>query len=482
MQRTSNRRWFLKSTGAAAAGTALAGCIGGDGGQSNNATTNSDDSNDLSGTSVEFWDVLNVQSGAAKNNVADTVEKFQSQTGATVNVNYSGYKQLSGAKWLSSFQRSNYPQVYTGELIFMGRFENGGWIRPFEDWKHLLGEDILSNIEWMMPSLKRGNRWMKKAGLDHEIYTFPMGFVPRNPISARIDHFEEASLDPKKDFPPKDYDHLIEVATTLQQEGPGKYGFQLFGDPNDWLDVMLPWAYAEGGNKGSYFNEDHTAVNFDNEVWKKSARRANEIFNEHGLSGPQTPSVSDEQVSQLMMQGQVSMSMVEWLNYPEFTNRAPDIVSNGNYQYGEIWSEPSGQPGAIGYYGIGLTKRPEGVDKAKWDRKQKAAVEFLKQFLSKDFQKTLVKTTGMMPVREDVWEEMAIQHGDKHNFLSVATSMAKKMEDSHSSHPLFNAVAVNGMSQRMQQMFRGELTPEEACNKAAADANPLLEDFWDENS
>jgi len=206
--------------------------------------------------------------------------------------------------------------------------------------------------------------------MERNTYTFPVGLVPQDPVQVRADHMREAGLDPESDFPPESYEHLVEIATTLTEDGPGDYGFQLHGHPFDWYTFIEPYTNALGGHEGEagYFAEDYRSVNYDTETWKQVVADTIALYREHEVSGPQTPSIPDEDTVPLLTQGQVSMSPIEPMNYPTYHDTAPELMEAGDIKYGSLWSEPSGMNNAMLTYGLAITNPPEGADEDEWER------------------------------------------------------------------------------------------------------------------
>lgn len=457
---TARRRKILKMT-ALGVGTSLAGCTG-DGGSgetpAERTPTGSPTSGDSSATELRVWDIINVQSPEARKTIQNTITQYESQTGNHVSLNLSGYKQMSGTKWIEGFQRGDYPTVFTSENIYTGPFIDGGWVVPFDDYKDQLPEETLSAMEWAMPHLRRSARFF-----GDKVIECPIAFATRNMFQGRLDHFEAAGLDPNR-FPPKDYDDLVEMATTLQQDGPADVGFQLFGAEFDWNDVAQPWAVAKGGKEGMYFNEDGTDTILDNDTWIETARMCREAYREHEISGPRSPTISDEDAATMVYSGDASMSMVENMNHTVFMDRAPDLMQSGDLQYGTMWEGDAGLGSIIGFFTVNITRPPENAE--NWSQKQQAGIELVKRFLSKEFQRQIPKGFGILPIRDDIWQDLDVKWGDQHGFTDVGFEMADApvVWPTHAQSP---SAMFTIPGAYWQQMMKGELTAEEAMTQAA---------------
>lgn len=455
---TSKRRKFLTSVGALGA-TGLTGCLGlmGDSQSSVNSFT--------------FWDVLNVQSNDARQALQDVINDYESQSGATVDVNYSGYSQLLGSKWIQAFQQGEPPVLYDSTTVYNGRFIKGDYVLPAEEYLDEFDQETIDAISWVFDALKDAGR-----GFGGKIYEIPHGVLPRNPFVGRMDHFKAAGLDPKEDFPPKNFQHLLEVATTLQEDGPGDVGFQMFGQQTDWNDIGQPWAVAKGGLEGRVFNEDWTDVNFDKDAWITAAERMHTIYNKRGIGLESTPTLPDEKMVPLMSSGKVSLSMPEWFNHPRFMSQAKDMMMDGTIKYGPMYGGESGQRGFIGIRTLGLTRAPEGANQAEWEQRQKLAIDFMKVLLSKEFQRKMVTEMGIIPIRKDIQQELAaeVPGADSHNLLKAAFTMAETQKVAWEYHPRAPQFVATIPAANIQKMFKGELGPKEAMEKTAREARSQL--------
>jgi ABC-type glycerol-3-phosphate transport system substrate-binding protein len=469
--RMPSRRQYIKAAGGALAASSVAGCLGGGGGGANVET-------------IQYWDTFNVQSQSARETVERMVSEFEEENDVTVELNLSGFGQMAGSEWITTFEQGEYPVIFTGDQIVAGRFEEAGYIEPFEEWSGQLSSETRDGINWMLDGpIDQAIAWMgEHPDIEKQVYTFPVGLVPQDPLQVRVDHMEAAGLDPESDFPPEDYDHLVEVATTLTNDGPGDWGLQLHGHPFDWYTFIEPYTNAMGAHKGEagYFAEDYRSVNYDTDTWLKVVSDTIALYREHEVSGPQTPSIPDEETVPLFLDGKVSMSPIEPMNYPEYLSRAPDLMEAGDIRYGGLWDQPSGMNNAMLTYGLAITSRPDGVDEATWERKQELAVKFAEKWFSSTTQTSLFTDTGFVPVRRDLWERNAEQlpYNDASRAFATLTDMvANKSRGVHTSHPMY-ITASSDMGSLMGKGYNGELSPEQVCKQGAEAGNKVLDDYW----
>lgn len=421
---------------------------------------------DLSGVSFEYWETFNVQSRAAKEGIGELISQFESDTGATVQINWSSYAGVIGAKWITNFKKGNYPVLFNGASQYNGRFAQGGWLVPFEEYKDEFDQETLDAIEWVLEPLRDSERMFGK------LFDVPYSLQILGAFASRVDLIEEAGLDPSNVFPPSDYNDAIETMNAVKESGVVEYPWWIYGSKFDVVDANLGhWTVAEGGQDGMLINEAADDVNFDNDVWKKIARQYIEIHTKHDLSGPQTPQGTDEKSVPKLLGGQTIWSHTESPNNPSFNDQAPSMVENGQIQWGAGWGGNTGQRCTIYPQTLVLTQPPDGADEAKYERKQQAAIEHMKYWLSKDFQKKLPEFAGVLPVRDDVWDELGSRPTKA---LEVWQSQLETVDFIWANHPNFVEFMYNIPGPYIQDALKGNISPEEAMDKWAADARELL--------
>jgi len=463
-----SRRGFIK--GAGAAGIAgLAGCSGdggdggdsGDGGDGTGTPTDTMGDGQTGGATITYWSVLHQQSQVSRLALERLISDFENQTNHTVEPNWSIAQSLQDGTWLQNMNSGRVPILYDSQVSRNGQFIDAGYVQPFEEEVvPELSDDVVSGIEWNLDAM--ANLYQ---GFDKDVaYEMMLGSVMQEPFVVRTDHMEEAGLDPENDFPPQDYDELIELATTLQEDGPGNHGFQVHGSPGDLMDEITPtWAMSYGGQDGLYVNSDWSDTNLDNEHWKKTLRQNVEIFRDHELSAPNSNSTSDEDAVQLLISGQASMSQVGMLNHGMFANRAPELLEQGSIKYGPAWEGPSGYRGEYNVTSMTLCK-PPNMDDQKYERKKSAAIEFMEFLLSSDTQVNTFDWWGILPANESVWEETT---GTNHQLPETAMTIAEGSEFGWQAHSEMSDIQYNIPGPIFQQAMSGDISPEEACNQAA---------------
>jgi len=247
----------------------------------------------------------------------------------------------------------------------------------------------------------------------------------------------EAGLDPESDFPPESYEHLVEIATTLTEDGPGDYGFQLHGHPFDWYTFIEPYTNALGGHEGEagYFAEDYRSVNYDTETWKQVVADTIALYREHEVSGPQTPSIPDEDTVPLLTQGQGE-------HEPHRADELPDLPRHrARTDGGRRHQVRLAVERAVGYEQRNAHVRPRnhqparGSRRGRVGRKQELAVKLAEMWFEEQVQTSLFMDTGFVPVRRDLWDQNAEQlpYNDASGAFETLTTMVD--EESRGSTP-----------------------------------------------
>lgn len=460
MDGSPTRRKFLAATGVSSA-ISIAGCVGGITGSGG---SNGSSGGSSGGVTLDYWEYFHSQSEVANTLMKNSVKEFENNNNVTMNVNWSSWSDITGGKWKNNIQSGNRPVVYDSGNVHDGQFIKPGWVKPVSEYRDRLNDNALKNIKQALELSKSCYR-----GFDKDLYEIPIGLEMSSPFVARTDHFKKAGLSIKEDFPPKDYQDLLRVAKQLQKNGPGDNGFQIYGASGDVTDeAVVTWTTAEAGYKGTYFNEDWSDINYDNDVWKSALRNWVDIYQKHGLSSQKAPTASNEGVAQMMIKGTVSMTQSSPKDFGLFRSRAPEMLKDGTIQFAPGWKGKTGR-GDFWTQCVGLMRKPDDVDQATWKKKEDMAIKWINKMLSKDFQRQVPKSLSTFPVREDIQKELrGSDFVGKSNFIRTLETMTEGVEYAWASHPDMTPVAYDIAGPLFQQAVRGDISPKKACNKAAS--------------
>jgi len=472
-----SRRRAVKALGVAGI-AGVAGCIGGSDssgdGTSTDGTTSGDSSGDGTstdgttsgggsgdGTTFTFWNVIHGQSDVASQFLQTVKQGYEDETGNTVNLVNENTSAIQNGNWLTRMNQGKNPTLLQTAASRTGSFIDNGFITPWDEVLDQMDDSVVSGTEWAHDVTRN-----VYAGFEGEkMWCPPIGFVMQEPFVARADHFDEAGLDIESDFPPTNYDELIELATTLQQDGPGDYGFQVHGSPGDLMDEITPtWAHAYGETDGLYVNLDWTDTNLDSEAWKTSLRRQVDLYRNKDLSAPNSDTTSDEDACQLLIDGKASMSQVGMLNYGLFANRAPDMLESGQLRFARSWEGEAGFRGEFNMTSIGIGTKPPNMADSTWQKKMNAAVQFVNHIMSVDVQKEVFSKWGLLPFNQNAWEEIPPKENE---LVEAAQAIAEGSEYGWQAHPQMSDIQYNIPGPIFQRAMTGSISPEEACDQAA---------------
>ena len=468
-----SRRQYVQAASSAGLLVGAAGCTGGTNGQDGSGTTttttkSSSGGQKYSDVTFTWWDIWNAQSDAMRQFLEKEKAAFEKETGATINVNWSGYGSIADGTWLTNFNQGNYPTIASYGSELGGAFHKGGWTVDASRIQELLDEQTMSYLDWQMSGIKSSFR-----GYGGELLEFPVAMQMLSPLVVRTDHMKQAGLDPNKDFPPESYEELVELAKTLEKDGPGNVGFQPLGGQYDAVNTYnVHWSVALTGAKGLILNDDYSDTLLDTDGWKKELARYVGTYTEENLGLPSTPSATDEDQVANLASGNVSMAYYESPNHPTMLSRAPKRLENGTIKYGPSFGGKSGQRTMVAYKTFALMNAPEGEDTSGWKRKQEAALDFASRFMKTEKQKVW-PTNGMLPIRKDVYSELDEASG-AHNFVSASKEAAETVENAFGNHPQLAHLMFNVIQPYIQQAFQKQITPEKAAEKAARDVRENL--------
>lgn len=485
--RTVDRRRFLQGTGAAGVAL-LAGCAsdggdgnGGDGGDGNdggdggNGTTVGSNGGQFEGITIQYWNRFHNNSGQAEEAIRDAIGRFEDETGATVDVNYSAGDP--GQRWLNLAREGERPHLMDQVSGFVGPFVELGIAKPFQDYQHLFSDDLIEHTSWLMDPIGE----QAYGGYDGVAYEFKFSSEPPRLLLARRDHLEEAGLSPEDDFPPTDFEDSVQLAQTLQEDGPGNHGWQIYGSSGDVTDTCTEdWPVASAGQAGKILNEDWTDTQIDDEPIKQTYENFVSLHTEYELSSPGTVSQSDEDGTQLLIQGESSMTQVPAATYADLLSQAEDQVMDGNFIFGPAWKGSSGARGITGGDGVVFINAPDGANQDEWDRAQEAAAHMLENYLyhSDEFQQTMFSTIGGANIRDDVSPDdlrAAVDDPtgyDQTQIIEATNTCTFDQEDFYiqEAAPFFGQIQQGIMPGYIQQALQGQIGAREALDQAAQEA------------
>lgn len=446
---------------------------GGDGGGDGGDDGGGGDGQDFGDVNFEYWNIINIQARPARSRSEQIIQDFENDTGATINTNFSSYTDLAGAQWINRFQEGNYPVLYDSIAYLSGHLVDGGWVLPLTEYQDRFeNEEILDQVEWVTSDASQDTyRGFEGNGLER-VYELPFGMDTREPHVIRTDHYEEAGLDPEEELPADDLDHHVEIAQTLQENGPADVTLPVFGADHDWCDVQLvPWNVNNYGTDGLLLNEDWSDANFTNDAWMDTYERYVNMFLEHGFSGPDTPTGPDEDVVPEMVSGNWSQGWLDPFNHGEFMGQGEGLMLDGTIQYNQMFDGPESQGMNWSYVSLGVTRAPEDADEATWERRQDAAIAFMERWLESSFQVETFNDFGTLPVVQDVWEDLP---DEEHGLADFLTSTAEQSEYSVGAHPQMSRIYSTLNAPHSQEVLQGNIDYQEGLEQMQEETRDVL--------
>lgn len=472
------RRPFIKATSVGLLGGGLAGCSGDDGGSNDSGGggggSGGDDGvttervtveEDLSGLEFDFWERQYYdESPAAKKALEQIISNFEEETGATVNVNFQGDEQ----PLIDAFKQGSYPQGMTEFAQSMGNWMQTGKIRPFNEYQDEFDYDVMDSIGALSEAVDYAFR-----GWDKGNTLFPITANIFAPFVGRMDLFEEAGLDPEKDFPPENFEELVEISKTIEENSSAKHGYQPVHDTVDNQDVYFnQWMSAEGGADGYFMNEDWSDLNVTKDLWYKWTQRDIDLYQKHGFGTPDTPAMNDEEIPPLMINGEVAMSNQAPMNLPGFKERGGDIYEE-HFKWAPSFGLETGTNGRALIPGGVLTEPPDGADEATWEEKQQGVIELLNYFNDPILQVETMPSLGFMPANQDLWSEIP---NEMNGFAETAKKTAKNAKYSYPAYPNAGPINYDLFGAKKQQASRGELSVEEVLEQTYEEGMKIVKD------
>lgn len=228
-----------------------------------------------------------------------------------------------------------------------------------------------------------------------------------------------------------------------------------------------------------YISEDGTEP-YPSDLWTPWVQRFQDLVHEYGVSGPQTASISDEEVATMLYAGDTAITNIEPLNYPTFIQRAPDLLQNGDLKMVPYPNGSSGSPGHVGFHDSGVNQKPSNADRQRWDRKLQVGYALMNKLLSQDFQTSYPDMVGWMGIRQDLWEQTSVTYGSSTGFKSAIVPMLEDAQVTWPYHRYSNAIIFRTIAPYIQRAIQQEISPERAMNQARQESSADIQSAIDE--
>lgn len=423
---------------------------------------------DFSGVTIEYWDIWNSQSKLMKEFVQEIVNSFEERTGAKVNVNWSSFGPMMGAKWRTAFKAGRAPDIYNA-----AGWQEGPLRQHSLDLKSFYNEspELYDKVKWI---LEMEDYSFGQVYPDRRIF-LPTFFAPRQTMVGRIDLMEEAGIDTDKHWPPQSMSHWIDLGLRVKDAGVVEYPLWIATGKHDAGDCSIPaWVAAHGeanvSEEGLFINRDWTECNCDKPVWHNVLSTLVDVYRKLELTSPATPNVSDEECHEALTRGSTVIGVAENAAFSTFLDRTPELLKEGKIKFAP-WPTMGGISAFEKYMFYHEIVKKNGSNA---DEKARAAWELGKEWLRPEHQDRLVPLMAALPIDKDLWENEDVVPNKKHNYYSALKEMAEEPASGYTGHPQMPSLTRQTVAEHFQPMFRGEVSVAEGLDNYCKDVNETL--------
>ena len=408
---------------------------------------------DLKGVTIDYWNQIGVQNKTIRKISEQIIQAFEQRTGAKVNVTWNSYGDIIGPKYRTNFKGGIKPTVFDTSGRWVNQLRE--FLLPLDDMINSdLDAETRDGISWLFPLFKEQNRGFKDAAT---IYAMPFNVLSQAAYLLNREHLEKAGLKFDDNYPIRDSAHYIEICQAIKEKAGIQYPTEVYGKIWDYGDTQLPgWIRSFSIADSDFLNEDWTKSNARSDAWTEGTQFYVDVFRKYGLSSPNTPQSTDEDAVDQFIIGRKSVVSCDLLNRGTLLERIPDKVKSGEVVWGPNFAVTGGTSGSNGFTGHNsfFIVQQEGPDA---EIKQKAAFEFIKEWMKVDNMLASARTLGLC-ARKDLWPQLA---GTPDNFVKAAVDTIGEKPGIWSGHPRAVDFQYNLLAPHGQRMLQGAPVKEE---------------------
>jgi multiple sugar transport system substrate-binding protein len=299
--------------------------------------------------------------------------------------------------------------------------------------------------EYMTPEFKDTfiGTFMEPGIIDGQMMGLPVAASARA-MMVNMDIYEKAGV-----APPTTWDELYEASKAIAALPEGVFAFGLQGKE---IETDAYFYYALWTHGGEILNEDGTS-GLDSDAALEAATLYKRMIDE-GLTQPSPTNYNREEVFNLFKQGQVATIFTFPMLIPQIKEEAPDL----NYQI-----LPFPEAGAKATYGVTDTLMMFADSDVK-----EAAWKFIEFAYQDQYREEFDIGEGFLPVTKNV---AALDNFSKDPDVA---GFAAGLPYARFAPIIANWEEIADVTVRtMQQIYLGQVTPEEGLDAAAAEINKI---------
>lgn len=356
---------------------------------------------DLQGVEIDYWNMIGVQNKIIKEQSQTIIKAFEQRTGCKVNTTWDSYGSVIGPKYRTNFKGGVKPTVFDSFGRWGGQLRE--FLRPLDDFiDNEMDAATRYGMGWVLPLLQRQNSGFPDASTN---YSIPLNMVMQAPYILNRDHFDKAGIDFDANYPIRDSDHYIELCKEIQAKAGIKYPTEVYGKIWDFADTQLNgWIRSVDKDSSDFLNADWSKSNATSDAWMKAVQFYVDVFRKYKLSSPNSPQSSDEEAVEQFIRGSKSIVHCDILNRGTLLAKMPEQMEQGRVVWGPQFPLTGGKSGSQCFLAVSTFHivKQEGPDA---DIKERAAWEFIKEWLSVENAEAISRSSGLS-ARRDIWDSL----------------------------------------------------------------------------
>ncbi|SOD58897.1 carbohydrate ABC transporter substrate-binding protein, CUT1 family [Streptomyces zhaozhouensis] len=402
----------------AVAATACGGDDGGDGGGGADG--------ELSGT-VTYWDTSNETEAAVFEAVAKEFEDLH--PGVTVDYVNVGFDDAQN-RFKNAAGANEAPDVMRTEVAWVADFASLGYLYPLDDTAALEDQEDFLAEPW--------------ASTQYDGQTYA---VPQVTDTLAL-FYNKALLEEAGVEVPETLDQIREDADALEETGATP--LYVRGDDPYWF---LPFLYGEGGD---LVDAGDQRVTIDDEAGVAAFEQMNDLVE----SGVAITDTSDGWEN--MMSGFADGSLAMMINGPWAIADARNALGD-DLGVAPVPGGGAQQGSPLGGWNYGVYAGTPDAD---------ASFEFVKYMSSAETQARITEELSLLPTRESVYAEPAVEGNEMVQFFKPAVDVAHERPWIPQAQSLFDPLRTS-----IEAMLTGSASPEQAARDTGDAYRDLLEDW-----